>query len=293
MSIPFGSSSRRITARLAVVGIVGISCLAVTSAAFASPVSKVRSHLRHAHRALDQLASGAVSGNVSVPLLALTSQLGIAANITTNLAIHADTPNLERTAAKVLSLVAGMEAQAENVLTGELSMVSGADEALVLTADLQVTQARGLALSALSDLALETTAKVGVIENTVTTLSTTAEGLLASLVTVVTRNSIGCPSISAFAAEVASDIPATVHAELNPLSVTLPVIGTIVNANGSLLAGLVSQETSATKAAVSASSDCVPSDGAIGSLGVRVSGNASVSGVGSVLSVLGSLGLGQ
>jgi hypothetical protein len=312
---PTRSISRSIT-RLVVIGIVGVTGLAVTPAAFAKkPLSKVRTHLRRAHHALDSVASAAATGNVAAPLATLTSQLGMAANISMNLAVHAQTPNAEAVAANALSIVAHAEANAENVLTADVETVKASEEAAVLKADLQVTESREMTLSALSNLSVESQADANAISDHVANLSASAKGLLVDLVASTTSNTIGCPSPSAFEGVVASDIPASVQAQLDPVSVSLPTLNATVNGNGTLLSGLVSGQASDTSAQVSMSSDCTPvdsgdqssasgsGDASTGLLG-NVTGNVSGSGSGSVsgdstgsanvsgaLSAVGSLGL--
>jgi hypothetical protein len=270
------TSWRRAASRLALVSTVGIVCLIAVPMASASSIANVRSHIRRADHALTQISgSGSAQGDVAAQVPGVTSQLGAATDIGVNMAVHAHTRRLRAAAARVLSLVANADARAESVLSNTAAAASGTASVGVLQADVQVAQADALTLQALVDLGVDGSAQVSAAQNTIATVSATAETMLADLVTTVTP---GCTSTDASVSAVVSDIPASVDAELNPVSVTLPEIGSIVNGNGSLLVDLVSQETADTQASLSASADCAPASGSDDGSGSGTGGSATGSG---------------
>lgn len=294
---PVRSTTRRIAARVAVAGIVGVGGLFAAPAAFASPYSSVALHVHSADVALRAMARAALHGSVAAELPNATAQLGIAARISTKVAIHASTPHVEVKARNAINLVLHEEAKAEGVIGSDAAAAAGAEKTALLKAKVEVTQGQIVALRVLSKLSIESQDEESNIEAKIQGLSVAAKGALVKLVAKVTPNDIGCPSEAAFRFVVASDVPSDVQANLDPVDVTGSLLGAVVDAHGSLLGSLVADETSETAVRVHASVGCEPTDSGTqptdngsssgsGSAGATASASGSESASGSVLGSL-------
>jgi hypothetical protein len=199
-------------------------------------MASLKVHVHRADVALGGLGSASVSGQANSPLSALTAQLGSAAKIGAQLAMHANTPDLRTVAANALNLVSAEEAKAHSVLNSLTSVVTGAPQVAVVKADLAVTQGRELALKGYSQV--NGTAKTRVRRIT-DGLATSAKGLLYRVVGVV-GPIIGCPVTSGLSPLV-SKAAASEQARFET-AIPLPLVGSVVNAGGSLLGTVTTDE---------------------------------------------------
>jgi hypothetical protein len=300
MSYPNHISSRRIAARFALVGAICAGSFIVAPAAMASPASRakaisgVRAHVHRADVALQMVSSAAASGSISVPLSQLTSQLGVAAHLSAELSVQAHTPNVAKLAAGALKLVANEEAKAEATLNALSAAVSGAEQMALVKADAQVTQGQELTLSVLAKLSIETKVQAKAIADQVAALAGQVHDLLSTVVGQVTSVSSGCLSANVVAQLVSTET-ASVQSDVARTISSLPLIGSVLDAGGSLLATLSADETAQIEAQVQADVNCQPSSDGDGSGTSGGSGSTAGSSTTSPTSwpssLLGTLGL--
>lgn len=207
-----------------------------------SPIAPVRVHVHKADVALHAVASAAARGKVTIPLSVLTSQLGVAANLSATLAVNADTPNLERVASSALNLVASEEAKARALLGAELSAVSKVQADAVLRADLAVTQGEQLALSGITQLEVTSQAKVSKLKVTIGSLAVKAKALLVGIVGQLPASVSGSLSVGGSGQVDVDGTPVDMQAVLNPVGLGIGVISDILDGGTSLVGDLVSQE---------------------------------------------------
>jgi hypothetical protein len=293
MSYLSNSRPRAVAARLAIVGALGVGSLAVASPALASSkasvkaVASVKAHVHRADIALSGLGSASVSDQANSPLSVLTAQLGSAAKLSAQLAVHANTPDLKTVAASALNLVSAEEAKAQSALSSLASVVTGAPQVAVLKADLAVTQGRELALKGLSHVSVK--GKTRGITDTIGNLSTSAKGLLYKVVGVV-GPIIGCP-VSTGLSPLVSSAAASEQAHFET-AIPLPVVGSVVNAGGSLLGTVTTDEIAQILAHAL---NCHPTrDGTSGGVttasgGATASGQANVKTDGLIGSIVGAV----
>jgi hypothetical protein len=268
-----------------------ISALALAPVANASPVAKVRSHVRSADIALHSVSSAAASGNVDVPLGTLTSQLGAAARISANLAVHANTQGAEQTAAAALAMVAREEAKAEMKLTAEASAVSGAEQSEVANAAITVAQTREAGLGVLGHLAAQAKSKAKVeahvLANELATLTTDGKALLINLSDVLGKidaNVSSDTSSSGDVAQLAATETADVKVDLGRVEGLVSLLESGVRTDMSALTKLTSEVEGQIQGATTADSGCQAIGGGL-SLGISLSGNALSSADASALAV--------
>jgi hypothetical protein len=268
MTQSYHSRSRVAAARLAVAGALCAGSLAAAPSALASPTSSVSSHVHRADVALSAVASTTASGQVSLSLAQLTAQLGAAAKVSADLAVHAHTPKLRTIAVSALKLVAGEEARANATLKSVTSEVSGAAQAVAVKAEIEITHGLELSVNGLARLAADARAKAHVGTGEVAQLASDAQGLLAKLAVETTPEVNGCPSASTFA-DVAARAAASEEAKVRA-ALSSPVIGDVVNAGGSLFATVTADEVAKVKAQALVAVSCPatnPADGQQGTPG--------------------------
>jgi hypothetical protein len=287
------STPRRLVPGLAVAATVtaaGLSAVPAASAKPVSPLSPIKMHVHHADVALHAVVKAAAKGKVTIPLSLLNSQLSIAANLSADLAVDADTPKLESIAASALNLVAGEEAKVKDLLTAELSTLPKVEVNAVLRADLAATQGEELALSDITHLQIEAKGVVARLKVKISGLANTATSLLTNLLGQLLPSSIGCPSVGGSGQINVSGKPVDVQSLLNPVGLSIPVVGDILDAGTSLVSGLVSQEVAHAKVQLQAQAGCQTADGS--DANTSGNGDAGSTGAGVSASVGLSLGLG-
>jgi hypothetical protein len=185
---------------------------------------------------------------VSVPLSELTSQLGVAANISAKLAVHARTPHAEQIAASALKLVAREETKAEVKLTAELSAAASAEQAAIAKAATTIDHDRELALGALAHLATQARAEAHagaqVIANEVATLSSAGKSVLVKLISELQPGSINCPSVGVLS-DLAASETASVQADVTRVQGLLSILGGSLSADVSQLATVTASQLQA------------------------------------------------
>jgi hypothetical protein len=250
-------------------------------------MASVKADVHRADIALSGLGSASLSGQANSPLSVLTAQLGSAAKLSAQLAVHANTPDLKAVATNALNLVSAEEAKAQSALSSLASVVTGASQAAVFKADLAVTQGRELALKGVAHVNVTAKTKVRGITDTVANLATSAKGLLYKVVGVV-GPIIGCPVTSGLSPLVSS-AAASEQAHFET-AIPLPLVGSVVDAGGSLLGAVTTDEIAQILAHVL---NCHPSgEGSSGGVatasgGVSTSDHATVKTDGIIGSIVG------
>lgn len=216
-------------ARLALVGALTASALAVVPAAQASSsaLSSARSHIRSADAALHNVvAAGTSNGsvNVSVSLSALEAQLKAAGVDTAKLVKHAHTPAVRLNAATALSKLAAQEVRDAVTLTPVVGGLTGSQQIDVAGLIASVTQGREQALSVLTGLLSKLPVDVqGQLAGVVAQLSNVGTGQVGSLAGAFSPGTIACPVIDAVS-QVVTSVLASVPADLSRISSILPFL---------------------------------------------------------------------
>jgi hypothetical protein len=227
-------------------------------------------HVQRANVALRAAASASASGstNITVPLSKVTEQLGIAAKLGVRLAVHARTPKTQSAGNSALNLIAGEEAQAQALLNAGVS----ATGASIVKADLAVTEGHALTLEELARLHGTTRVHANALLRTVANLKLKAGSLLGKLVLDTMPDTVGCPSAAVFAqfaTKESSDIAGTLTADV------AGGLANAIDAGGSLLASLTSDQAAQARARVNADLGCQPRDAGSGSAEGSQSGSGS------------------
>jgi hypothetical protein len=201
-----------------------------------------------------------------------TSQFGVAETIGLKMAATAATPDLWRTAARTLAVVGKAENNAWSALAGLRSRVSGTASATVARAELEVIQGHALAVSVLANLAAQADTGSTGVQDQINGATTQAGVVLTDIVDGLTADS-GC---QADVPQLAAGETAHVQASLDGESVG--VMSHTVDAGGSLLGQVTSDEVADVTTEMNSSGSCqsaAPSD------------SASASAQGSVVTSLG------
>jgi len=242
---PFSTRVRRFAGPVVLAGAISAGAFAAP-AAIASPISSVRAHVHAADLALHAVAKAKIGGDLSVPLTALTNQLGAAANITVKLAVTAHTPSVEQLAGAALGLVANEETKAEQLLTSVTSTVSAGQQVAVATADQTIADARSAGLKVLAKLTMSAQVNAHAVARLLTkqlaTLTAAGKGLLISLSDAVQNISGSVVSaIPSVISSLATTVTADVHADLGNVSGVVSTVGGTVPATISTLQNLTAQ----------------------------------------------------
>jgi hypothetical protein len=281
---------RRIAGPLVLASTLGAGAFGATPAAFASPVSSVRSHTRCADVALHAVTSAAAKGNVSVALGTLTSQLDAAAKISAKLAVHAQTPSAEQVAAGALKIVAREEAKAEMQLTAAAATVASTKQSAIVHAAVSVADARELALSSLAKLAAQANAggrvSAHVLAKELATLTADGKGLLENLAGVVAKidGSVSANVSPSAIAELAATETADVSIDLGRIESLVSLLSGRVRAEISALSDTTAQLAGQIDGQAATVCGCQPASSS--SVGVSLSGQALTSASASALAAV-------
>jgi hypothetical protein len=203
--------------RLALVGALTASALAIVPAAQADSLSSARTHIRSADAALHKLVAGTASGSagVSGSLAALEAQLTAAGQDTAKLVKHAHTNVVRVHAATALTKLAAQEARDAVALTPIVGGLTGSQQVDIASLIASVTQGREQALSVVTDLLGKLPVDLqGQIAGVVAQLSNLGTGQVGSLAGSISPGSVACPAIDAVSQVVAS-VLASIPADLS------------------------------------------------------------------------------
>ena len=280
-------------ARLALVGALTATALAIVPAAQADSLSSARHHIRGADAALHNVVAGVTSGSVSSSIAALEAELGAAGKDTAKLVKHAHTNVVRVHAAAALTKLAAQETRDATALTPIVGGLTGGQQVDVASLIASVTQGREQALSIVTSLLGKLPVDLqGQIAGVVAQLSDLGTGQVGSLAGAISPGSVACPAIDAVSQVVAS-VLASIPADLSRVTSILSFLpdGAATQLT-SLVSGLPDQ-LNALVANLKAGFDCSGTTSVAGLSGLTglsgVTGGDPTAIVGSVLNAVTSL----